>query len=280
MWGWGFLRVPVPQSLAVNPAATSLIKIAQEQVYTASIRFSTGTENTVTAIWQSDNQNVASVDGSGKAVGLDSGEATLIAHAEGLTGTLKIRVVPDYVGTWDGEYVIRACRASGDFNPKDWCSADAFKPGQRLPITFALTQDRDRLSGTLYIGSLEHTLDASSAIRVDGGAAMSGTGSYTAEDVRVDTTISPVTVRASGPSLTGNFTLTFVAGGASALRRSMVNSPRCANGARRLSARDKVPVLQHPRSDRGRGTPIGLSGALSAAGAGRQRRGTAPSRTL
>ena len=102
---------PVPQSLAVNPAATSLIKIAEEQVYTASVRYTTGSESTVSATWQSDNQNVASVDGSGKAIGLASGEATLIAHAEGLTGTLKIRVVPDYVGTWGGEYVVRACRA-------------------------------------------------------------------------------------------------------------------------------------------------------------------------
>jgi Bacterial Ig-like domain (group 2) len=198
----------VPQSLTVNPAATNLIKIAQEQTYTASTHYSTGADSTVSATWQSDNQNVASIDGTGKATGLDSGEATLIAKAEGLTGTLKIRVVPDYQGTWNGEYVIRACRASGGFDPKDFCSADGFKAGQRLPITFALTQDRDRLSGSVFIGTLEHTLDASSAIRVDGGAALSGAGSATVEDVKVDTTINPVAIRASGPSLTGSFTLT------------------------------------------------------------------------
>jgi len=200
---------PVPQTLTVNPAATNLIKIAEEQSYTASVRYSTGTESPASATWQSDNQNVASIDGSGKAVGLDSGEATLIARAEGLTGTLKIRVVPDYGGTWNGEYVIRACRASGGFDPKDFCSADGFKAGQRLPITFALTQDHDRLSGAIFIGTLEHTLDASSAIRVDGGAALSGAGSATVEDVKVDTTINPVAIRASGASLTGSFTLTF-----------------------------------------------------------------------
>jgi hypothetical protein len=171
---------PVAQSLTVNPAATNLIKIAQEQTYTASVRYNTGTESTMTATWQSDNQNVASIDGSGKAVGLDSGEATLIARAEGLTGTLKIRVVPDYVGAWSGEYAVRGCKRSGGFD-SGWCS-DLFKPGTILPIELALTQDRDRLDGTIRLGQLDHTLDANSVIRVDGGAAISASGTKTFED--------------------------------------------------------------------------------------------------
>jgi hypothetical protein len=204
---------PVPQTLTVNPVATNLIKIAQEQTYTATIRYNTGSESTVSATWQSDNQNVASIDGSGKTVGLDSGEATLIAKAEGLTGTLKIRVVPDYQGTWDGEYRVAACRATGSFRPSEWCSADGFKPGQHLPITLVLTQDRDLLSGSVFVGTLEHTLDVSSSIRVDGGAAISGGGSYTVENTKVATTISPMAIRATGPNMSGNFTLTFTSDG-------------------------------------------------------------------
>jgi hypothetical protein len=202
-----------PQAITVNPIGTTLIKIAQEQPYTASIRYSDGTEATVTATWQSDNQNVATIDGTGKAVGLNSGEATLIARADGLTGTLKIRVVPDYQGTWDGQYLIRSCRASGSFDPKDWCSADGFKAGQRLPIVFAMLQERERLSGSILIGSLEHLLDSSSAIRIDGGAALSGKGSYEAEDLTVNTNINPSSVRAQGPTLTGTFTMTFTLAG-------------------------------------------------------------------
>jgi hypothetical protein len=245
-----------PQGITVNPIATTLIKIAQEQPYTASIRYSDGTEATVTATWQSDNQNVATIDPAGKAVGLNSGEATLIARADGLTGTLKIRVVPDYQGTWDGQYLIRGCRASGSFDPKDWCGADGFKAGQRLPIGFAMLQERERLSGSIFIGSLEHTLDSSSAIRIDGGAALSGAGSYKSEDVTVNTNINPSSVRAHGPTLTGTFTMTFTLTGysgsasfdadlSSVTRVSLTAVPLSASGGpfssvRELMLRTKV----------------------------------------
>jgi hypothetical protein len=117
-------------------------------------------------------------------------------------------------------------------------------------------QERELLSGSVFIGQLEHELNASSAIRVDGGAAISGDGSYTAEDTKIDTSINPMGIRATGPTLTGTFTMTFTVSGysgsaafdgalASVTRSSSTASPATASAFHFAGIRELIDAARH-----------------------------------
>lgn len=209
----GIGPTPTPVSLTITPAATTLLKIGDDQVYTATVRWSDGHNSTETATWTSDNASVATIDGTGKAHAVGSGEVTLVAHAQNLQSNLKIRVVPNYQGTWNGDYTVRSCTATGAFTPSDWCGSDGFTIGEINPITIAITQSGDALSGTISLGAITTTLDASSSIRVDGFTTITAQGTYPTSGVTVIVTLNPVNLRADGPNIIGSFTVAFTVAG-------------------------------------------------------------------
>jgi hypothetical protein len=204
-----------PVSVAVGPLAANVIHIGDDQAYTATVHWSDGTDSAETASWSSDNSSVATIDSGGKAHGAGSGEATLIATTQQHgTGTLKIRVVPNYQGTWTGDYTVRGCNATGAFPPSDWCSRDAFQPGNILPIILAFTQNTDKVSGTITFGQVPTNVDATSSIAIDGALNLTAQGTFTGSDSsQTLLTINPASFRANGPNMTGSFTLTFTANG-------------------------------------------------------------------
>ena len=208
-------RTPVktPTTVTVGPSSASLIKIGDEQP-TSDRELERREPDGGDGIRSSDNSTVATVDATGKAHAVNSGEATLIATTTGHgTGTLKIRVVPNYQGTWTGDYTVRGCTATGDFTPSDWCGPDLFRPGSILPIKVAFTQNADKLSGTITLGSIVTTLDAASSIAIDGGAHLSAQGPFTGDSINFTLTLNPVNFRANGPSMSGSFTQTWTAAG-------------------------------------------------------------------
>lgn len=208
--------VKTPNSVTIGPSAAGTLKIGDDQTYTATVNWSDGSQTVETAAWSSDNTAVATVDGTGKAHGVNSGEATLIAKTttSNAQGTLKIRVVPNYQGTWTGDYTVRNCTATGAFDPGDWCGRDGFAPGTILPIKLAFTQTADKITGTITLGTLATTLDATSSIGVDGGANMSAQGSFTdSNNIQVTATLNPIHFRANGPTMTGSFTQAITAAG-------------------------------------------------------------------
>lgn len=148
-------KVKTPNSVTVGPSTAGTLKIGDDQTYTATVNWSDGSQSVETATWSSDNTAVATVDGTGKAHGVNSGEATLIAKTttSNAQGTLKIRVVPNYQGTWTGDSTVRNCIATGAFDPADWCGRDGFAPGTILPITLAFTQSAGTITGTITLGS-------------------------------------------------------------------------------------------------------------------------------
>lgn len=223
-----------PTSVAVGPTTAGLIKVGDDQAYTATVHWSDGTDTVETAAWSSDNSGVATVDGTGKAHGVNSGEATLIAATTGHgTGTLKIRVVPNYQGTWTGDYTIRGCSATGAFDPNDWCGRDGFAVNSIFPIKLAITQNADKISGTVTLGQVVTSLDVSSSLAIDGGANASGQGTFTDSGGTVVTvTINPMSLRASGPSMTGSFTQKWTAagfGGGATISSELNSVPRTAS---------------------------------------------------
>ena len=79
---------------------------------------------------------------------------------------MKVRVVPSYEGTWEGDYVVRTCRASGTFNAGSWCGDELFKDGVALPIRVVLKMynddwggDRVSVDGEVFLGQLRHRID-------------------------------------------------------------------------------------------------------------------------
>jgi hypothetical protein len=190
-----------------------LIKVGDDQVYTATVNWSDGSQTTETATWTSDNSSVATIDGTGKAHGVNSGEASLVAATTHGTGVLKIRVVPNYQGTWTGDYTVRGCTANGSFSGGGWCDRGGFAVNSIFPIKLALTQNADKVTGTINIGQIATTVDATTSVAIDGGLNGSAQGTDSENGFSFTITINPLNFRANGPSMSGSFTQKWTATG-------------------------------------------------------------------
>lgn len=210
--GSGSSPSPTPQSLTITPG-TTILKVDQTETFAGTVTLTNGQTQTVQPTWQSDNTTVLSFE-SGAARGRSNGTATIIGTSQGLTATRLIRVATNYQGTWVGDYVVRGCDASGDFRSTGFCSTqDGFYGGQVLEVAFDLTQDRDDVTGEMFLGGLEGTTRG----RVEADGRLTGTGSLTfSEDGFVLVfTVNPLNVNADGNRLSGTFTVTVTAAGAS-----------------------------------------------------------------
>jgi len=107
-----------PTVVSVNvsiPAGGTLFIGAQVQ-FRATATLSNGTteDRTSSATWGSDAPAVATVSSSGVVTAHAAGEATVFADVNP-RGTLRIRVFPDFAGTWSGTEVVTLCEESGVF---------------------------------------------------------------------------------------------------------------------------------------------------------------------
>lgn len=203
---------PTPQSLTITPG-TTILKVDQTEVFGGSVTLSNGQSQTVQPTWQSDNTTVLRFEG-GAARGRSNGTATIIGTSQGLTATRLIRVATNYQGTWVGEYIVRGCDSSGDFRAAGFCnSEDGFFAGQVLEVAFDLTQDRDDVTGEMFLGAVEGTTRG----RVEADGRFTGTGSLTVSDdgFVVAFTVNPLNVNADGNRMTGTFTVSVTAPGIS-----------------------------------------------------------------
>lgn len=201
--GVGASRIPV--GVNVNPNGTNLLRISQEQVYTASVRWSDGTETTEPATWRSDVPAIVAIDGSGRARGIDTGDATIEGIAQGLGGHLRVRVVPDYQGAWLGQGIVRGCRETGDWRRVEACD-DVFVVGSRGSVGFTLGQDRDSVSGFLSILEDDAEL-APGLIRTDGSVGLTGHLVMTDGNLTLTFAFDPVELRVQSDRMTSRFTI-------------------------------------------------------------------------
>jgi hypothetical protein len=149
--------------------------------------------------WRSDNTAVATIDASGRLTAIANGEVTIIGEYQGSTDTKKIRVVNDYGATWYGNYVVTRCQATGQFD-QGWCGPDAFGPGQTFPIGLEFQQDRDRVTGTLWLGSLNGPFTGT----VASGGNLTGESkiAFTSEEGVLDVLVSPFSILREGDRIT------------------------------------------------------------------------------
>jgi hypothetical protein len=165
------------------------------------------------------------VDSSGKVTGVGSGQATVTVTYDTVRATRTIRVVPDYQGSWTGDYTVLSCSDSGSFHSEDWCKAalrDAI-----IHVTLVLTQTRDAVTGSWTHAEMAGT--AQGTIEADGTLVLSGTGISTAD--KIPMTIAGWRTRSTdNKTQTGKFTMNFTSSVWSGSSQASVEIRTCTKG--------------------------------------------------
>jgi hypothetical protein len=217
--------------LSIN-APSDVIKCGACQPFTATYTRG-GVAQTVTPTWRTDNSAVATIDASGQLTPIAHGDVTVTAEYQEARASKMIHVVNDYGALWYGNYLITDCRATGGFDPRDWCSIEGFGSGQTLPLGLDLQQDRDRVNGTLWLGDLNGPFSGS----VASGGNLTGESrfTFTYESGVLDILVSPLSALREGERITqGHFTVVF----------SMAGVPGNCTFDTRILALDKAPAVR------------------------------------
>ena len=110
---------PAGPSLAVMSVAITYpsgsIFIASQTQFQATSTLSDGsTEPAQDAVWGTDTPGIATVSSTGVVTARAAGEATIFADVNP-RGSVRIRVLPHFQGTWAGSERVTACEESGVF---------------------------------------------------------------------------------------------------------------------------------------------------------------------
>ena len=163
-------QTPAPTAQAITVIASSnMLYIGASETFTATAQMSDGTTKAVTGgVWGGDNPNVATVQSSGNVTIVGSGMVSIYVDYQGRRGSIVIRGLPNYQGTWSGSYIITSCTNTGDW--KGWCKE--FPNNRVFPTNLNLTQDEDRVDGRCFLGTLAG--DTSGPVQVDGQLMLTG----------------------------------------------------------------------------------------------------------
>lgn len=141
---------PTVVSIAVT-SASGILKIGQTETFTAMAQMSDGTQKAASGTWSSNDTNVAQVNSSSGSVTIvGAGTANITMTYSGMTGSKAIRGIPDFQGTWMGNYIVVSCAATEDWETAGFCGT--FPPGLNLPISMTFDQTDDTVGGTVHIG--------------------------------------------------------------------------------------------------------------------------------
>jgi len=154
------------------------------------------------ATWTSTDTSVLTVSPLGVATAIRAGRVTVTATSGTATGTLAMRVVPDYQGTWSGGLARQqlTCSASSS---SPLCIPGASTSGT---LTLRITQTGDQLTGTL-VDSAEPTLTVplTGQVQADDQLALAGVGPTPVQTVRVEVTTLRATIDAALGTMTGSY---------------------------------------------------------------------------
>jgi len=212
---------PTVASLSISPA-TDLVTIQGAVALSATATMSDGTTKAASGTWASDAPSIATVDGTGKVTGIAPGQATVTVTYENVKATRAIRVVPDYQGSWTGDYTVLACQDSGDFHQEDWC-----KVAMRdlVHVTMTLTQNRDAVTGAWTHRDVKGTV--SGTISTDGTLALEGNGNLD----NVPLTITGWRSRSTdNKTQSGRFTISMTSSRWSGSSQALIEIRTCTKG--------------------------------------------------
>ena len=186
--------------LSITPD-TSLIKIKGTETFSAAGTYSDGSTRPLQATWGTDNAGIATVDASGRASGVASGQTSVFAEAQGQRATRPLRVVPDYHGRWVGDWTAVGCSDDGD-----WGGACAeFPSGSLWALWLDLTQARDTISGRTDFGD-GLAVAVAGTIMMHGPIVLNGSSSIVIDDLPLEATVSDwETLTTDNERMTGRF---------------------------------------------------------------------------
>jgi hypothetical protein len=145
---------PAVTGLAITGADAVLTGLSASYSVTATL--GDGSTRTVTPAWSSSDPGVGSVDSAGRFEGRAHGSTNLTAVFDGRSASKTVQVVTNYAGTWQGQYLVRACTDTGDLTDHDggFCSGGPRRVGTTHSIRLVLVQTGSELSeitGTLGV---------------------------------------------------------------------------------------------------------------------------------
>ena len=202
---------PGVTGISVTFPAGGTIYIGATAQFQAEETLSDGATRPVAAIWSSDTPAVAAVATTGVVTAVGAGEATLTAEANARRGTLRIRVYPNFSGTWSGVESAISCDDSGVF--EGVCSdPDFYTSGDRFLHRSSYTQTDTVVSTTLDLGG-GFTASGPGIVSVPGALELPRTRVRPEEgDIKLD--IENLRFRSDVPArLTGTYAARFSASG-------------------------------------------------------------------
>jgi hypothetical protein len=172
---------------------------------------SDGTTRPVTAAWSSDTPAVATVTATGIVAAIGAGEATIAADANGRRGTLRIRVYPNFNGTWHGIESSVSCDDTGAFEGA--CSdAEFYRQGTAYLHDSRYTQTDATVATTLDLGG-GFTASGAATVSLTGELQLPTTR-VRPEDADIKVDIDTLRFRSDAPaSLTGTYGIRFTSPG-------------------------------------------------------------------
>jgi hypothetical protein len=236
---------PTITALSITPA-TDLIKIKASEAFTATATFSDGSSRSVQATWGSDTPGVATIDSSGRATGVTSGQATIFADYSGVPrATRLLRVMPDYHGRWRGDWSVTGCAEEGDW--RGVCRE--FTTGSLWVLNLTVNQTRDTVTGTTDFGD-DLPGPVTGTIRMGGHLEVNGTYTVAFEGIPVEITVSNwETITTDNERMTGRFRMGMRAAG-------LQGSFRTDAELRIVTKTSGTPLMATGREGRGLGRAI------------------------
>ena len=145
-------------TISVTYPARSTIFIGNQVQFEATVTLGDGsTQPAAAATWSSDAPSVATVSPTGLVTAVAAGEATISAEANpGGRGSLRIRVYPEFRGSWTGWWRATDCTASGAALWVQLCALlkSSSQDVAGSPLRIDLTQDGGLVDGTVDLGEL------------------------------------------------------------------------------------------------------------------------------
>jgi hypothetical protein len=148
---------PTPTSITVSSTGANLF-LGSTETFTATVALSNGTVQPLTGgVWGTDAGSVATVvTATGAVTGVSSGEATIFVDSQGIRGSKRIAVLPNYAGVWGDDvngYSVTSCTQTGDWVAEDVCGI-GFTVGSRWPVAFNFQQSNRTVTGLTALGGV------------------------------------------------------------------------------------------------------------------------------
>jgi hypothetical protein len=165
--------------------------------------------------WSSDKVQVAAVSNAGVVSAVAAGEATISADVNGTSGSVLVRVLPNFGGAWSGNETVVSCADSGQFS--GFCSASGFVGEVFFHESF-FTQNMAAVTGVLDAGDGTRAT-MTGTITVDGDLPL-GSAPVLPADPDINAQVENWRSRADTPSrLTGTYEVLFTIPGVSGSAR-------------------------------------------------------------